>query len=85
LTLGQKIVGLCVFLAAGLALMLVQQSSTKRGEQECKAQCDTAGKDYVYAPAGTMGRSAEESSSYPPNNCRCIARRSTPGDPQVAK
>jgi hypothetical protein len=85
LTLRQKMVVLCVFLATGLALMLVQQSSTEHGERECKAQCDTAGKDYVYAPAGTMGRSAEEASSYPPSSCRCTARRSSPGQSQVTK
>jgi hypothetical protein len=85
LTVRQKVVVLCVFLATGLVLMLAQRASTKHGEQECKAQCDAVGKDHVYAPAGTMGRSAEEGSSYPPTSCRCIARRSTPGHPQVTK
>jgi hypothetical protein len=87
LTVGQKIVGRCVFLAAGVALMLVQQSATKSEEQECMHQCHAAGKDYVYAPAGTVGRSIEGGRDWsdPPNNCQCVVRRGALGGPQTAK
>ena len=87
MTLSQKIMGLCVFLAAGVTLMLVQESATTSGAQQCKAQCDAEGKDYVYAPAGTVSRSVEGGRNWndPPDDCRCVSRRVAPSSRESAK
>ena len=77
---GLKLVSILVIIVVGVGIFFLTKGTSEAWQQTCMKQCREKGKDFIVAPAGTVGKSIEggSNSTEPPYQCTCVQRGTQP-------